>query len=63
MRKYFFEGLTVLLFGGALAFFYQCLKLFSRRDYVAGILIMFVGFGILRVGAEMARISLVERRG
>lgn len=61
MRKYFFEVLALLLLAGSLVFFYECLRFLARRDYVAGILLMFIGFAVIRVGAELARLALIDR--
>jgi hypothetical protein len=33
----------------------------GRRDYVAAILLLFVGVSVIHVGAELARLALVER--
>jgi len=61
MRKSFFEILSVVLIGGSIAFFYKCVTYLERRDYVAAILLAFVGFAVIRVGSEMARLALVQK--
>jgi hypothetical protein len=61
MRKYFFEGLSVLLIFGSLGFFVECVSLLGRRDYVGAALLAAVGGFVLHVGAELARLALVER--
>jgi hypothetical protein len=61
MRKYFFEGLSFILLSGSLVFFYECIRFLTRRDYVAATLLMFIGFAVIRVGAELARLALIER--
>ena len=61
MRKGFFEMLALVLMAGSLAFFYKCVTYLERRDYVAAILLAFVGFAIIRVGSEMARLALVQK--
>jgi hypothetical protein len=48
----------LLLCGASLFFFYACLLALARRDYVAGILLMFVGFAVMRGGSELARLAL-----
>jgi hypothetical protein len=62
VRKYFFEALSLVLIVGSLAFFYQCVRFLATRDYVSAIVLMFIGFAVIRVGAEMARLALIERR-
>jgi hypothetical protein len=62
MRKYFFETLSFILLSGSLLFFYECIRFLGRRDYVAATLLMFIGFAVIRVGAELARLALIERQ-
>jgi len=61
MRKYFFESLALLLVLGSLGFFIECVHFLGRRDYFAAILLLLVGVSVIHVGAELARLALVER--
>ncbi|PID37876.1 MAG: hypothetical protein CSB49_08455 [Proteobacteria bacterium] len=61
MRRYLLEVLCVLLIGGSMAFFYECIRFLAQRDYVAASLLMLIGFAVIRVGAEIARLALVRR--
>lgn len=61
VRRYFFEVLSFVLLLGSLVFFYECVRFLSRRDYVSAILLMFIGFAVIRVGAELARLALIDR--
>lgn len=61
IRQYFFEGLSFSLMVSSLVFFYQCLRFLGQRDYVGAIILMFIGFAVIRVGAELARLALIER--
>ncbi len=61
MRRYFFEILAVVLLVGGLGFFLECVSCLSRHDYVAAIMLFFVGNSVCNVGAELARLALVER--
>jgi predicted tellurium resistance membrane protein TerC len=61
MRRYFFEILAVLLMGGSIVFFVECIDYLSRRDYVAAVILMFIGFAVISVGKEMARLALVQK--
>lgn len=61
LRKYFFEALSLGLIVSSLVFFYECLRFLSSRDYVAAIVLMFIGFAVIRVGSELARLALIER--
>ena len=61
MRKYFFESLALVLILGSLGFFIECVHYLGRRDYIAAIILFFVGVSVIHVGAELARLALVER--
>ena len=63
MRKYFFEGLSVILILGSLGFFVECVSFLGKHDYVGGLLLALVGGFVLSVGGELARLALVERDG
>ena len=61
MRVYFFEILAVLLMGGSIVFFVECIGYLSKRDYVGAIILMFVGLSVISVGKEMARLALIQK--
>ncbi len=61
MRHYFFELLSLLLIGGSLVFFVQCVDYLARRDYVAALILMFIGVAVISVGKEMARLALIQK--
>ena len=61
MRRYFFELLAVLLMGGSLVFFVECITYLSDRDYISAIILMLIGVAVISVGKEMARLSLVQK--
>ncbi len=61
MQRYFFEILAVALIGGSLAFFWQCIGYLARRDYVAAVILLFIGVAVISVGKEMARLALVQK--
>jgi hypothetical protein len=58
MRSRLLEALSLGLIGLSIFTFYRCLKHLTDRDYVGAILIMFIGFALLRVGSDFARLSL-----
>jgi hypothetical protein len=62
LRRYFLDILCVSLIGGSMIFFYECIRFLARRDYVAALMLMLIGFAVIRVGAEIARLSLAGRR-
>ncbi len=61
MRKHFFEALALVLILGSLGFFCECVSYLGKHDYVAAILLLAVGVSVIHVGAELARLALVER--
>jgi hypothetical protein len=63
MRKHFFEALALLLLVGSLGFFAECVVYLSRHDYLAAVFLLFIGVSVINVGAELARLALVEREG
>ena len=61
MRRYFFEILALALMGGSIVFFVECIRYLSQREYVSAIIVMFIGFAVISVGREMARLALVQK--
>jgi len=61
MRNYFFELLAVVLMGGSIVFFRECVDYLGRRDYIAALILMLIGVAIITVGREMARLALVQK--
>ncbi len=61
MRRYFFELLALLLLGGSLVFFLECISYLEKRDYVAALILSFIGVSVITVGKEMARLALVQK--
>lgn len=61
MRRYFFEALALVLIGGSLLFFRECIGYLARRDYIAAVILMFVGLSVISVGKEMARLALIQK--
>jgi len=61
MRNYFFELLAVVLMGGSIVFFRECVDYLGRRDYIAALILMLIGVSIITVGREMARLALVQK--
>lgn len=61
VRRYFFEVLALALIGGSMFFFKESIDYLARRDYVASLIVMLIGFAVITVGKEMARLALVQR--
>ena len=61
MRFYLFEILAILLIGGSIVFFYECISSLTRRDYVASLVLLCIGISVITVGKELARLALARR--
>ncbi len=61
MRRYLFEILAILLLGGSLVFFWECVSYLAKRDYVAAVILMGIGLAVITVGKELARLALVQK--
>jgi hypothetical protein len=61
MRRYLFEILALLLVVGSLVFFWECITYLAKRDYIAALLLTGIGFAVLTVGKELARLALVQK--
>jgi hypothetical protein len=61
VRRYFFEVLALALIAGSMFFFKESIDYLARRDYVASLIVMLIGFSVITVGKEMARLALVQR--
>jgi hypothetical protein len=61
VRRYFFEVLSLALIGGSILFFLQCIKYLKHRDYVASIILLFIGLAVISVGKEIARMALAQK--
>ena len=61
MRFFLFEILAVLLIGGSIVFFYECISSLTHRDYVASLVLLCIGVSVITVGKELARLALARR--
>ena len=60
MKSAFLLLLAAILLGWSVWFFYQSGDLLSTRDYLAGLLHVFVGFATVRAGVELARLAIIS---
>ena len=61
MRRYLYELLAIALIGGSIVFFRECIDYLARRDYIAAVILMFIGLSVISVGKEMARLALIQK--
>ncbi|MDY0003701.1 MAG: hypothetical protein RBU30_20545 [Polyangia bacterium] len=62
MKRYFFEAITIVLLAGSIVFFHQTVTYLAKRDYIASLILMLIGLTVMRVGSEMARLAILDRR-
>lgn len=60
-RYLLFLAVAVGLILGSIAFFWKTITYLQHRDYVAAILLAFVGFAVIRVGSEAMRLAMVQK--
>ena len=62
MRHVIYEILGIGLVLAGVAFFYVCVQFLAEKDYIAGILVVALGFAVLRTGVELSKLSVLLRR-
>lgn len=62
MRSTVYDALSIGLLLGSTFFFYQVVSFLAQKDYLAGLLVMVIGFVLVRVGVEISRLAILIRR-
>ena len=62
MRGAVYEFLSVTLVAVSIGFFYWCTRFLTDKDYLSATLTLFIGFTVVRVGVEMARLAVIIRK-
>jgi hypothetical protein len=62
MRHVVYEILGLMLVLAGVAFFYVCVEFLAEKDYIAGVIVVVLGFGVLRTGVELSKMSVLLRR-
>jgi hypothetical protein len=62
VRGTLYEIVSVGLMIASLFFFWVCTTFLGEKNYLGGTLTLFIGFTIVRVGVEMARLAVVLRK-
>lgn len=62
MRATIYDTLGIGLLIGSTFFFYQTISFLAQKDYVAGLIVLVVGFLMIRVGVEVSKLSILIRR-
>ena len=62
MRALLYEILALGLMASSMLFFYQCVEFMADKDYVAGFVLVAVGFIVLRSGVELSKLAVLLRR-
>ena len=59
MRRLILEALGILLLLASIVFFLFSVRFLGERDYIAAVLLIFVGFSLVRGGLELTKLSLL----
>lgn len=62
MKGALYETLSIALLATSLFFFFRCTQFLTEKDYLAATLTLFIGFTVVRVGVELARLAVIVRR-
>ena len=62
MKGTAYELLSLTLVMISLVFFFTCTKFLAEKDYLAATLTLFIGFTMVRVSVEMARLAVILRK-
>jgi hypothetical protein len=62
VKGLFFEILSLGMVAGSLFFFYTSTRFLTDKDYLAATLTLFIGFTVVKVGVEFARLAVSVRR-
>lgn len=62
LKGLFYELVSLGLVVASLFFFYQSTRFLTVKDYLAAALTLFIGFAVVRVGVEMARLAVIVRK-
>ena len=62
MRHLVYELLGLGLIIGGVVFFYLSVEFLAEKDYIAGFLVIGLGFGVLRTGVELSKLAVLFRR-
>jgi FtsH-binding integral membrane protein len=62
MRSLVYEIFGLGLLVSSLVFFYQCISFLAEKDYIAGFVVLAIGFFVLRTGSELGKLAVLVRR-
>lgn len=60
MPRGIYELVGMLMVLASIVFFFYSVQFLSDRDYIGGILQIFVGFALIRAGLELTKIGLLK---
>lgn len=62
MRAIVYEVIGLGLVLGSTWFFYRCLYFLAQKDYLAGLIVLVIGFVVIRTGVELGKLAVLNRR-
>ncbi|MFT7621957.1 MAG: hypothetical protein ACI9WU_001122 [Myxococcota bacterium] len=60
MKRTIFDLTGLILVLASIAFFFYSVRFLAEREYIGGILQIFVGFSLIRAGLELSRLGLLR---
>lgn len=62
MRATAYEILGLGLLLGSAFFFYRCIEFLAEKDYLSGLVVLVIGFVVIRTGVELGKLAVLARR-
>ena len=60
MRALFYDVVGLLLYGAGFVFLLRAVRFLTAHDYVAAVVCGVIGLLVIRVGSELAKLSLLS---
>ncbi len=62
MRATLYDAVGLGMLVGSTFFFYRCVHSLAQKDYVAALIVLVIGFVMIRVGVEVGKLAILIRR-
>lgn len=62
MRSLVYEIVAIGFLLGSGLFFYRSLEFLAEKDYLAGLVVLVIGFVVVRTGVELGKLAVLNRR-
>jgi len=62
MRALIYEIIGLGLMAASGWLFYRCLYFLAEKNYLAGLVVLVIGFVVIRTGVELGKLAVLHRR-